>query len=108
MESHPLPFVCTTNLMEGLDQASLRRFTFKVKYGYLTHSQVESAFKHFFGAVPVASLSGLSCLAPGDFAVVAKKARIFGIDDHDELVAMLRQEQDVKDVQSNPIGFTAP
>jgi hypothetical protein len=105
MESHPLPFVCTTNLMDGLDQASLRRFTFKVKYDFLTHRQVAVAFRHFFGVEPATSLSGLSCLAPGDFAVVAKKARIFGIDDHNELAAMLRQEQDVKDVKSNPMGF---
>jgi len=49
MESHPLPFVCTTNLMEGLDQASLRRFTFKVKYNFLTKPQIEMAFEHFFG-----------------------------------------------------------
>ena len=32
MESHPLPFVCTTNLMDRLDQASLRRFTLKLRF----------------------------------------------------------------------------
>jgi SpoVK/Ycf46/Vps4 family AAA+-type ATPase len=106
MESHPLPFVCTTNLMDDLDQASLRRFTFKVKYDFLTRQQTESAFKHFFGTDCAASLGGLTCLSPGDFAVVAKKANICGINDHGELVRMLRQEQDVKDVQCNPIGFT--
>ena len=107
MESHPLPFVCTTNLMDDLDQASLRRFTFKVKYDFLTRQQTECAFKHFFGADCTSSLGGLTCLSPGDFAVVAKKANICGINDHKELVAMLRQEQDVKDVKSNPIGFAA-
>ena len=74
MESHPLPFVCTTNLMDDLDQASLRRFTFKVKYDFLTRQQVAVAFRHFFGAEPGVSVSELTCLAPGDFAVVAKKA----------------------------------
>ena len=39
--------------------------------------------------------------------MVAKKAHIFGIDDHGELAAMLRQEQDVKDIISTPIMFTA-
>ena len=105
MESHPLPFVCTTNLMDDLDQASLRRFTFKVKYDYLTRQQTESAFRHFFGSDARVPLGGLTCLSPGDFAVVAKKAKICGIAEHDELVRMLWQEQDVKDVQSNPIGF---
>jgi SpoVK/Ycf46/Vps4 family AAA+-type ATPase len=105
MESHPLPFVCTTNLMDDLDQASLRRFTFKVKYDYLTQQQTESAFKHFFGAAATVPLGGLMYLSPGDFAVVAKKANICGIADHCELVTLLRQEQEVKDVKSNPIGF---
>jgi SpoVK/Ycf46/Vps4 family AAA+-type ATPase len=107
MERHPLPFVCTTNLMEGLDQASLRRFTFKVKYDYLKRPQVQEAFKHFFGVEPTVSLNDLTCLAPGDFAVVAKKTKICGIDDHKELVEMLRLEQKVKDVKSNRIGFVA-
>ncbi|GHT11770.1 hypothetical protein FACS1894170_05770 [Planctomycetales bacterium] len=107
MESHPLPFVCTTNLMEGLDKASLRRFTFKVKYDYLKRPQVQEAFKYFFGTESTVSLNDLTCLAPGDFAVVAKKAKICGIDDHKELVEMLHQEQMVKDVKSHRIGFTA-
>ena len=93
--------------MDDLDQASLRRFTFKVKYDFLTRLQVESAFKHFFGSESTVPLGELTCLSPGDFAVVAKKARICGSGDHKELVAMLRQEQDVKDVKSNPIGFAA-
>jgi SpoVK/Ycf46/Vps4 family AAA+-type ATPase len=104
MESHPLPFVCTTNLMDDLDQASLRRFTFKVKYDFLERKQVEFAFEHFFGASSAVSLAGLESLSPGDFAVVAKKANICGIADHNELVRMLRQEQDVKDVQKT-VGF---
>ena len=35
MESHPLPFVCTANDGERLDSASLRRFVFKAKLGFL-------------------------------------------------------------------------
>ena len=104
MESHPLPFICTTNLMNDLDQASLRRFTFKVKYDYLTRRQTELAFRHFFGAESTVSLSELTCLTPGDFAVIAKKARICGIDDHQELVAMLMLEQEIKEVHHS-VGF---
>ena len=106
MESHPLPFVCTTNLMYNLDQASLRRFAFKVKYDYLTHKQTETAFRHFFNMEPAISLGGLTRLSPGDFAVVAKKARICGIGDQKELFHMLRQEQDVKDDAPKTVGFT--
>lgn len=84
---------------------SLRRFTFKVKYDFLTRGQTETAFKHFFGTEPAVSLGNLTHLSPGDFAVVVKKAKICGISDHLELVKMLRQEQGVKDVKRSPLGF---
>ena len=45
MESHPLPFACTTNFGEHLDPATLRRFVFKVRLDYLTPAQVEEAFR---------------------------------------------------------------
>jgi hypothetical protein len=44
-------------------------------------------------------------LAPGDFAVVARKAKICGIDDSKELADMLRQEQEVKDIKCASFGF---
>ena len=33
--AHPLPFCCTTNMMERFDSASLRRFTFHILFHYL-------------------------------------------------------------------------
>ncbi|MDR2367069.1 MAG: ATP-binding protein, partial [Deltaproteobacteria bacterium] len=44
METHPLPFACTSNLMDKLDKASLRRFTFKVRFGYLSQEQSRKAY----------------------------------------------------------------
>jgi SpoVK/Ycf46/Vps4 family AAA+-type ATPase len=102
MESHPYPFACTTNLMDKLDPASLRRFTFKVKYDYLTREQARLAFRHFFGLDYDVKLEALT---PGDFAVVARKAAIMGLDDPAELVAMLALEQEAKGVKSTAIGF---
>ena len=52
MESHPLPFACTTNFGEHLDPATLRRFVFKVTLDYLSPEQVEAAFRRFFAAPP--------------------------------------------------------
>jgi hypothetical protein len=37
-------FVCTTNLLDRLDQAALRRFTFKIKFKPLTAAQRETMF----------------------------------------------------------------
>ncbi len=49
MESHALPFACTTNLAERLDRASLRRFLVKVRFDWLTPAQARLAFRRFFG-----------------------------------------------------------
>ena len=109
MESHPLPFVCTTNLMDRLDKACLRRFTFKVKYDYMTAEQVVRSFRHFFGMdVQAREVAHLTCLTPGDFVVVQKKAKILAcLDDPSEVIDMLTTEMSVKGEQTTPtkIGF---
>ena len=74
MESHPLPFACTTNFGEHLDPATLRRFVFKVRLDYLAPAQVEEAFRTYFALPPPAGLTDLAALTPGDFAVVHRKA----------------------------------
>ena len=105
METYPYPFVCTTNLMNSLDKASLRRFTFKVEYKYMTKEQSRLAFKHFFGIENV-DLSHLNSLTPGDFVVVKQKAQILGVmNDCSELVEMLELEQKNKAPVSHHIGF---
>ena len=48
MESHPLPFACTTNFGERLDPATLRRFTFKIALDYLSPEQARAAFQMYF------------------------------------------------------------
>ncbi|WP_165352095.1 AAA family ATPase [Solidesulfovibrio carbinolicus] len=109
MERHPLPFACTTNLMEHLDQASLRRFTFKVHFNYLGKVQAERTFAAFFGYEAIGGVSSLAMLTPGDFAVVRRKAEILGLlGDVPALVRMLREESRVKGLRSNRIGFIGP
>ncbi len=106
MESHPLPFACTTNFGEHLDPATLRRFVFKVTLDYLSPEQVDAAFHRFFALVPPAGLARLAALTPGDFAVVRRKAAVLGrLDDAQALTAMLRAECDAKPDRSRPIGF---
>lgn len=105
MEKHTCPFVCTTNLMDKLDKASLRRFTFKVKYDYMTSEQRTAAFKHFFN-IPNINLSHLNLLTPGDFVVVKDKAEILGLmENKEELIKMLELEQQNKAPVSRKIGF---
>lgn len=107
MEKHEYPVVCTTNLMDNMDKASLRRFTFKVEYKYMTPEQNNLAFEHFFKMKDV-DLSYISTLTPGDFVVVKEKAEIMGyMDNKDELIKMLEMEQRQKTpiTNSHHIGF---
>ena len=105
MENYPYPFICTTNLMDSLDKASLRRFTFKVAYDYMTPEQSSLAFKHFFNHSDI-DLSHLNSLAPGDFVVVKQKAEILGfMNNKEELIRMLEQEQQNKAPIQRKIGF---
>jgi SpoVK/Ycf46/Vps4 family AAA+-type ATPase len=105
MEEHPYPFVCTTNLMRDIDPASLRRFTFKVRYNYMKAAQIVLAFKHFFGIGIDAAPAGLTHLTPGDFAVVKAKRDVLGIADAAGLITMLEDEQSAKGIKSTKMGF---
>lgn len=103
MESHPLPFVCTTNLMDNLDAASLRRFTFKLGFNTLTPSQTTRAFQRFFGMAAISPLP--DGLAPGDFAVVRRKLELLGVSSPDTLVEWLKEEVAAKGLRVTSIGF---
>ncbi len=106
MESHPLPFFCTTNFAERLDPATLRRFIFKIVLDYLAPAQVEAAFHSYFALTPPASLTVLNALTPGDFALVKRKAEILGcLQEPDALAAMLRAECNAKPQRPTAIGF---
>jgi energy-coupling factor transporter ATP-binding protein EcfA2 len=102
MESHPLPFACTTNLIEKLDRASLRRFTFRVKLEYMTKRQTALAFKHFFG---VERQIPLEYLTPADFALTAQKADFLGLKSFEDIVELLRTESESKEEFKVQIGF---
>ena len=106
MESHPLPFACTTNFGERLDTATLRRFTFKIALGHLSPEQVVSAFRIYFGIEPPAEVAGLATLTPGDFSVVRRKAEILDcLEDPRTLGEMLYEECSSKPDHGRRIGF---
>jgi len=82
MEAFDGIFICTTNLMEKLDAASLRRFAFKVGFDYLTPEQGWTMFQQELArlggdprlaAAWEPQVRGLEKLAPGDFAVAGRQ-----------------------------------
>jgi hypothetical protein len=108
MESHPLPFACTTNLLDAVDPAAMRRFTFKLRFEYLDPARVRAAFRCFFQAEWPDSVPLVDCLAPGDFAVVKQRARIQGIEDPVRLGKMLEDECRHKPGRTRGMGFLQP
>ena len=107
MENHPYPFICTTNFMDTLDEASLRRFTFKIKFKYMTINQVKLGFKHFFNQDVSEEIAKINGLTAGDFATVKKKIAFLGTDNVYELKQMLEEEVKVKKSKElkSAVGF---
>lgn len=113
MESFSGVFIASTNLMDGLDQAALRRFDLKVKFGFLRANQAwELLCRHCTELAlepPQAELNAriacLSRLTPGDFAAVLRQHRFRPIESAVALVAALEAECVVKEGTKRPIGF---
>lgn len=107
MESHEHPFACITNLMSHLDEAALRRFSFKVKFDFLKPAQRETAFRHYFELEPPVGVRDIESLTPGDYAVVRNRAKLLGeLGNVAELKKMLEAEVAVKPHSRNKIGFS--
>ncbi len=116
MERFKGVFICTTNLFDRIDEAALRRFTFKIQFKPLTREQREKMFVTEALDGNAANLTGgvadrlnkLQLLTPGDFAAV--KRQITLLDETmtpEEFLAQLEQEHKVKpDVKfARSIGF---
>ena len=108
MESHPLPFACTTNLADRLDPATRRRFTVNAEIRPLGPPQLRIAFRKFFGSEPPAGLFDLECLTPGDMAAVSRRCDLLGEQDRDAILGALREESRAKNSGGVRPGFRRP
>lgn len=119
MENFEGIFICTTNLMERMDSASLRRFDFKVKFDYLNAEQRWGLFaqesQRLGAKLPTDEQSlqtiqqqiyRLTKLTPGDFAVLSRQSKFqeqpFTLS---EMLNILQQECVAKGEQFSRIGF---
>ncbi|WP_406672671.1 AAA family ATPase [Natronospira sp.] len=90
MEAFQGWFVATTNFLEALDSASLRRFDLKVGFDWLRPDQAQSLFRRTLGRrgplprAVVKRLKRLHTLAPGDFAIATRQNHLFGRELDDE------------------------
>ncbi len=107
MEDHPFPVCFTTNLMERMDSASLRRFTFHIRYEFLDKTALAHAYNVFF-QIEHAPEEGIMFdnLTPGDFAQAHKQAKVLGIlQDSGQIIDLLADISKAKPGMLASIGF---
>ena len=113
MESFDGIFIATTNLIDNLDKACLRRFDLKLEFGYLLPEQARNLFKKECALLKVKfdenaskKVSNLGLLAPGDFASVRRQAKFRPIKNGDDFCHRLELEVALKNEEkSAKIGF---
>jgi len=113
MESFPGVFIASTNLMDGIDPAALRRFDLKVKFDFLLPEQAWELLRRQCARLGLAMpqpeilnrMMRLTQLTPGDFAAVLRQHRFRPVESPDALVSALEAECAVKNNRNTPIGF---
>jgi SpoVK/Ycf46/Vps4 family AAA+-type ATPase len=113
MESFSGIFIASTNLMDDLDQAALRRFDVKIRFDYLKADQAWALFQDAAAGLNFEAdtalrpdLDRLRILTPGDFATVIRKARLTSITDAIGLLKALEEECRLKpEGKKRMVGF---
>jgi len=114
MESFNGIFIASTNLLDGLDQAALRRFDLKIRFTYLAPQQSWPLFLSHCRSLglpkPAAklkhSVANLNLVTPGDFAAVARRHKFHPLTTPAALLAALTAECALKEEgRCKSIGF---
>lgn len=113
MENFKGVLVCSTNMLESLDQAVLRRFTMKISFGYLENEAKRELFKKTFFGISgevihestLKKVDEIEFLTPGDYKVVKQKHFFNKNLKIDEIIDDLRKESLIKKVNKRKIGF---
>jgi SpoVK/Ycf46/Vps4 family AAA+-type ATPase len=110
---------CTTNLFEDIDQAALRRFTFRIAFESLSPDKARALLRRLLEGLALrpddadrasaeAAVGRLGALTPGDFAVVARRLRLLGAvaaPTAADVVRELAAEVAVKEQSGRKAGF---
>jgi MoxR-like ATPase len=115
MENFSGVFIASTNLMDGIDAAALRRFDMKIRFDYLEPGQAALLLQRQCAALgleaPLPEVSAqarrLALLTPGDFAALARRHRFTPFVTCEQVVEALEQECMLKRGKSASIGFLA-
>lgn len=114
MERFSGVFIASTNLMDDLDQAALRRFDMKIFFGPLKPEQAWELLRRYCGMLELSPpeiglrprLNRLDTLTPGDFAAVSRQHRFCTMEDAEALLRGLEDECAAKTgTRRSVIGF---
>lgn len=119
MESFDGLFICSTNLMDKLDGASLRRFDIKIRFNYLNREQCWTLFREVIKSqgqrlrnahALKTRLDQLGNLTPGDFATVVRQNRLAdaALTPAGLLDALVQEAKFKRDGHATGIGFMVP
>jgi SpoVK/Ycf46/Vps4 family AAA+-type ATPase len=107
-------FIATTNLIDHLDQASLRRFDLKLEFKTLKPEQLEKIFISYCKELKIETpthqelhqIKSLKNLSPGDFATISRQSRFRKIDSALAFIQRLKEEQRLKKLENGAsMGF---
>lgn len=110
MEAFRGALIATTNRLDALDPASLRRFDLKVRFELPGVRELEAlgnalCAKSGIVAPPAGAFSSLCGLCAGDFAAVARQVSTHDRLTLDEMLSALLDEQRLKPGNAGRIGF---
>lgn len=114
MECYEGIFIASTNMMDNMDEASMRRFDVKAKFDYLNQEQSWRLFNTVITSLGLRSrpeikrrLHSLSALTLGDYNVLLRRNKLLPVNSADELIDRLSNECSfrAKEGMSRPIGF---
>lgn len=108
-------FIASTNLIDNIDQAALRRFDLKAKFDYLKSNQAEQLLSKYvteLGLKPateqdLSRLKSTKVLTPGDFSAVHRQSRFRPFKNATELIAALESECRLKENKGKSMGFVS-
>lgn len=108
-------FFASTNLMEQLDEASLRRFDCKIKFDFLKPEQTMQLIQqtckllNIQETIHLIKVETIPYLTAGDFATILRQSRLRPIVSVAELMTRLKAEVSVKKQYTAPssMGFLA-
>lgn len=111
MENFGGVMIAATNFKDNLDPAIMRRFTFKLEFGYLTDEGKAEFYEHTFKQTLSADdrrrLADIGQLAPGDFRTVRQSLYYLGetVDSGRILDELAKESQLKTGVRRSRIGF---